>query len=30
LFKEPISIMRIVCIVFIVSGIIGLKLVSNH
>jgi quaternary ammonium compound-resistance protein SugE len=28
LFKEPISIMRIVCIVFIVSGIIGLKLIS--
>ena len=28
LFKEPINIMRIVCIVFIISGIIGLKLVS--
>lgn len=28
LFKEPISIMRIVCIVFIVSGIIGLRLIS--
>ncbi|EPY2272318.1 quaternary ammonium compound efflux SMR transporter SugE [Clostridium sporogenes] len=28
LFKEPINIMRIVCIVFIVSGIIGLKLMS--
>ena len=28
LFKEPINIMRIVCIVFIVSGIIGLKLIS--
>ncbi|WP_334293323.1 DMT family transporter [Anaerovirgula multivorans] len=28
LFKEPINIMRIVCIVSIVSGIIGLKLIS--
>jgi quaternary ammonium compound-resistance protein SugE len=28
LFKEPINTMRIVCIVFIVSGIIGLKLIS--
>lgn len=28
LFKEPISIMRMVCIIFIVSGIIGLKLLS--
>jgi quaternary ammonium compound-resistance protein SugE len=28
LFKEPINIMRIVCILFIVSGIIGLKLIS--
>ena len=30
LFKEPVNIMGILCIVFIVSGIIGLKLVSNH
>jgi quaternary ammonium compound-resistance protein SugE len=28
LFKEPINIMRIVCIVLIVSGVIGLKLIS--
>ncbi|MFT9496147.1 DMT family transporter [Anaerosolibacter sp.] len=28
LFKEPINSMRFVCIVFIVSGIIGLKLIS--
>jgi quaternary ammonium compound-resistance protein SugE len=28
LFKEPVNIMRIVCIVLIVSGIIGLKLIS--
>lgn len=28
LFKEPISIMRITCIVFIVLGITGLKLIS--
>jgi quaternary ammonium compound-resistance protein SugE len=28
LFKEPFNIMRIVCIVLIVSGIIGLKLIS--
>lgn len=28
LFKEPINIMRIVCILFIVGGIIGLKLVA--
>jgi quaternary ammonium compound-resistance protein SugE len=28
LFKEPINIIRIVCILFIVSGIIGLKLIS--
>lgn len=30
LFKEPINIMRIVCIAVIVSGIIGLKLISGH
>jgi len=28
LFEEPINIMRIVCLVLIVSGILGLKLVS--
>lgn len=28
LFKEPVNIMRILCIVLIVSGIIGLKLLS--
>ena len=28
LFKEPINIMRILCIVLIVSGIIGLKLIT--
>jgi Membrane transporters of cations and cationic drugs len=28
LFKEPIDIMRIICITFIVGGIIGLKLIS--
>lgn len=28
LFKEPISIMRITCIAFIVFGIVGLKLIS--
>lgn len=27
LFKEPVNIMRVVCIAFIVSGIIGLKLI---
>ena len=30
LFKEPVNIMRIACIVLIVSGIIGLKLISSH
>jgi len=30
LFKEPVNIMRIVCIAFIIGGIIGLKLISNH
>lgn len=29
LFKEPVSVMRIVCILLIVSGITGLKLISN-
>ncbi|MDV3425720.1 MAG: multidrug efflux SMR transporter [Bacillota bacterium] len=28
LFKEPINFMRIVCLVLIVSGILGLKLIS--
>lgn len=28
LFKEPISILRITCIAFIVLGIVGLKLIS--
>ncbi|WP_170075441.1 quaternary ammonium compound efflux SMR transporter SugE [Paraclostridium dentum] len=30
LFKEPIDFVRLVCIGFIVTGIIGLKLVSQH
>lgn len=30
LFKESINIIRIVCIVLIVSGIIGLKLISSE
>ncbi|GAA0116356.1 MULTISPECIES: DMT family transporter [Clostridium] len=30
LFKEPISITRLICIGFIVIGIVGLKLVSSH
>ncbi|WP_312648251.1 DMT family transporter [Aminipila sp.] len=30
LFKEPFDIMRLVCIGLIVTGIIGLKLVSPH
>ena len=29
LFKEPVSVIRILCILLIVSGITGLKLVSN-
>ena len=29
LFKEPLDIIRIICIIIIVSGIIGLKLTSN-
>lgn len=28
LFGEPFNIMRIICIIFIVAGIIGLKLIS--
>ncbi|MHC6180025.1 DMT family transporter [Clostridium sp. JNZ X4-2] len=28
LFKEPINVMRMICIVFIVFGIVGLKLTS--
>ncbi|MDF2890124.1 MAG: putative small multidrug resistance protein [Clostridia bacterium] len=28
LFKEPINVMRMVCIVFIVSGVIGLRRIS--
>ncbi|MEW8961512.1 quaternary ammonium compound efflux SMR transporter SugE [Paraclostridium dentum] len=30
LFKEPIDFVRLVCIGFIVAGIIGLKLLSQH
>ncbi len=30
LFKEPIDAIRLICIGFIVTGIIGLKLVSPH
>ncbi|MGL5652349.1 MAG: quaternary ammonium compound efflux SMR transporter SugE [Paraclostridium sp.] len=30
LFKEPMDFVRLVCIGFIVAGIIGLKLVSQH
>lgn len=30
LFKEPIDITRLICIGFIVVGIIGLKVVSTH
>lgn len=29
LFKEPVSVMRIFCILLILSGITGLKLISN-
>ncbi|QAT44012.1 quaternary ammonium compound efflux SMR transporter SugE [Aminipila luticellarii] len=29
-FKEPADLMRLICIGFIVTGIIGLKLVSSH
>ena len=28
LFKEPISVMRIICILFIITGIVGLKIVK--
>lgn len=30
IFKEPISIVRIVCVLLIVAGIVGLKLVSSN
>ncbi|CAB1250151.1 quaternary ammonium compound efflux SMR transporter SugE [Clostridium sp. WLY-B-L2] len=30
LFREPINIIRIICIGFIIVGILGLKLVSPH
>ena len=30
LFKEPINIMRLICLAFIVCGIIGLKLISTE
>lgn len=30
IFKEPISVVRIICVLFIVAGIIGLKLVSSN
>lgn len=30
LFKEPIDITRLICIGFIVVGIVGLKVVSSH
>jgi quaternary ammonium compound-resistance protein SugE len=30
LFKEPMDIMRIICIGFIVAGIVGLRVVSPH
>lgn len=30
LFKEPISLIRIICLLFIVTGIVGLKLVSSN
>lgn len=29
LFKEPVSAMRLVCIAFIISGIMGLKLLAH-
>lgn len=29
LFKEPISVIRIICILMILSGIVGLKLITN-
>lgn len=30
IFKEPISVVRIVCVLLIVTGIVGLKLVSSN
>lgn len=30
IFKEPISVVRIVCVLLIVAGIVGLKLVSSN
>ncbi|WP_236897108.1 DMT family transporter [Clostridium beijerinckii] len=30
LFKEPVDIIRLICIGFIVIGIVGLKTVSSH
>ncbi|MDP4089306.1 MAG: quaternary ammonium compound efflux SMR transporter SugE [Bacillota bacterium] len=30
LFKEPVDVMRILCITLIIAGIIGLRLVSTH
>lgn len=30
LFNEPIDIIRLICIVFIIIGIVGLKLVAPH
>lgn len=30
IFKEPVSITRLICIGFIIIGIVGLKLVSPH
>ena len=29
LFKEPVTILRLICIGFIVSGIVGLKLITH-
>ncbi len=30
IFKEPVSVVRIVCVLLIVAGIVGLKLVSSN
>ena len=30
IFKEPISVIRLICVLFIVIGIVGLKLVSSN
>lgn len=30
IFKEPISVVRIVCVLLIVAGIVGLKLISSN